>query len=157
MAMASGAPRPGSVAARLGIGAARAPRAEAMAPAATSWASGTSMAGASRSSGGWPSMAGGRLVQMASCGGVMAVRDESFDRFFISIDCIHVRGDLVYVRPQGQKGLSRSQIHVYILEKKENTYNVKKINSATFGGLFLRRGRFGVSKLRSAMSRVSNM
>ena len=52
MAMASGAARPGSVAARLGIGAARAPRAEAMAPVATSWVSGASMAGASRSSGG---------------------------------------------------------------------------------------------------------
>jgi len=128
MAMASGA-------ARLGIGAARAPRAEAMAPAATSWASGASMAGASRSSGGWPSMAGGSLVRMASCGGAAVARDESFDLFFFFVDCIHVRGDLVYVRPHGQKGPSRSQIHVYILEKKEN---VKKIRSVTFGGSFLR-------------------
>jgi hypothetical protein len=79
---------------------------------------------------------------MASCSGAAAARDESFDRFFFFVeDCIHVRGDLVYVRPQGQKGPSRSQTHIYILEKKENIHDVKKIKSATFGGPFLRSGR----------------
>jgi hypothetical protein len=45
--------------------------------------------------------------------------------------------DQGYVRPKGQKGQFRREIHVLRLRKRKNTPNVMEIKRPMFGGLFM--------------------